>query len=146
MSLVSKNRVSTYGSYRTCVDEGVDVKICICNNPKDPKPPTSVQEVVGENSKITKLDRCLYKILRTYNGTQNEPLVKVYEITNICRSEEFKVTFEVSPGKAILSTKTPISVKLRPQTIQFVATARIIGNIKEAEPTIIWHIESNKSA
>ncbi|XP_028400550.1 uncharacterized protein LOC114523731 [Dendronephthya gigantea] len=146
MSLVSKNRVSTYGPYRTCKDESVDVKTCICNDPKDPKPPTALEDVVGKNSKITKLDRCLYKILRTYNGSKNEPLVKVYELVNVCRDEEFKVTLDVLPGKAIFSTKTPISVTLRPQTIQFVASARIIGKTKSDETNIIWNVESKKSA
>jgi hypothetical protein len=68
-------------------------------------------------------------------------LVKVYEIANLCRNEEFTVTFEASGENIILSTRTPIIVKLPPQTAKFIATARTIGNIK-----IIWHVEAKKSA
>ena len=146
MSLISHNRMSTYGPYRKCMDKDVDVKLCVCNDPKNPQPQSSIKSVFGKHSEIWKIQQCLYEIRRTYNNRKNERLVTVYEIANICRNREFSVKFGVSGENIMLSTKTPITVKLPPQTAQFIATVRTIGNIRDSKQHITWHTEETKSA
>ena len=147
MSLLSQNRISTYGPYRTCMDKNTDVKLCVCNNPKDPQPQTAIEDVVGKRSEVQNISRCLYAIHRTYNDSRNEPLVKVFEVANICEKQEFTVKFEAKGENVIFSTMPPITVKLLPQTAHFIATARITGNIKKTSKlNIVWHIEEKKSS
>ena len=144
MTLLSHNRISTYGPYRKCMDKKADVKLCVCNNPKDPQPQTTIEDVVGKHSDVQTIQRCLYAINRTYSDSQNKPLVKVFEVANICTKEEFIVKFEASGENIIFSNKPPITVKLPPQTAQFLATARI--KAKNSKLNIAWHIEKKKSS
>lgn len=146
MKLLSHNRISTYGPYRVCMDKDVDVKLCVCNDLKDPRPQQTIEDVVGKHSKVTSIQRCLYGIRRTYNDGQNEALVKVFEIANVCRNEEFTVKFEATSESFLFTTKTPITVKLAPQTARFIASARTIGNVKNSALNIIWKVEQSKSA
>ena len=142
MKLLSHNRLSTYGHYRECMDKNVDVKVCVCNNPEDPKPQTTVEEVVGKHSEVTKMQQCLYKVRRSYDDTQNELLVQVFEVFNVCRDQEFSVTFEADDDKStILSTRTPITVRLPPQTAQFIATTRTKGKDRTTTLNIKWRLE-----
>ena len=146
MTLLSHNRISTYGRYRTCMDKNADVKLCVCNDPKDPQPQTTLEDVVGKHSEIRLIQRCLYEIRRTYNDSRNKALISVYEVANICKQGEFTVTFKADGKNVTFSTKPPITVKLPPQTAQFLATARIIGEIRTSKLNVVWHIEEKKSA
>ena len=146
MSLLSHNRISSYGPYRTCMDKDADVKLCVCNNPKDPQSQTAIEDVVGKRSQVRNINRCLYAINRTYNDSRNEPLVKVFEVANICKREEFTIKFDANGENIIFSTEPPITVKLPPQTAHFIATARITGNIKKSKLNIVWHVEEKKSS
>ena len=128
------------------MDKDVDVKLCVCNDLKDPRPQQTIEDVVGKHSKITNIKRCLYGIRRTYNDGQNKALVEVFEIANVCTNEEFTVTFEAISKNFLFTTKLPITMKLASQTARFIASARTIGNVENSKLNIIWRVEQSKSA
>ena len=146
MRLLSQNRISRYGHYIVCADKDVDVKLCVCNNHKDPRPQRTIQDVFGKHSNVTNIQPCLYGIRRSYKDVKNEALVEVFEIANVCRNEEFTVKFEATSKNFLFSTQIPVTVKLTTQTAHFIATARTIGNVQNSALDIVWTVEQEKSA
>lgn len=123
ISLLSYERISTYGVYRKCTDESVDVKLCICalsdqhSMINRPSLSSLQQPVFYTETTVTRIDgeeplACLYVLKREYLTGVN------FEVVNLCQDRIFAFTFDLKTINTVSSVKEwPLSLTLSPGDI-----------------------------
>ncbi|XP_064608073.1 uncharacterized protein LOC135472482 isoform X2 [Liolophura sinensis] len=120
ISILSYERISTYGIYRKCADKSIDVKLCICSlsDPHSKVHPPSLsslqQPVFYTETAVSKIEReepvaCLYLLRREYLSGVN------FEVANVCQDRTFTFTFDLKTINTVSSvTAWPLSLSLSP--------------------------------
>ena len=130
IKLLSFERLSRWGPYRACADDGVDVRLCVCSLDKNPKAKNGLT-YTGNASVATlwrlmpklpgiqakdmlynrKSDKCIYIIARSYHGITDDNKVEkdniqtsVLEGLNICPDQSFAVRISIEPHSMKMST------------------------------------------
>ncbi|KAI8502957.1 hypothetical protein Bbelb_196590 [Branchiostoma belcheri] len=123
MTLLGYERVSKYGHYAKCADEGVNVKLCVCSLKKPLKPPEvnkvprwnlHYPMVLGRKTKVSELDKgCLFALYR-----QNESGVS-FELANVCPNFTYTVWFDLEVSNMNRSVRNSPKKDLKPGDLQF---------------------------
>ena len=125
MKLLNFDRISKYGPYRACADQGIDMRLCVCDVTKDNQPgqlkitdlvakeigfeyPRLADTVDVSIIKNSRLSHCIYLRKISYpevTSSDKESLYSItYEVANICR---MIVKVELQVGLENMKTSTP---------------------------------------
>ncbi|XP_066928881.1 uncharacterized protein [Clytia hemisphaerica] len=141
MKLLNFDRISKYGPYRACVDQEVDVRLCVCDIQKV-TPVRNIEDVVAYEIgfsfprliepvdisivKNSRISRCLYLRKISYPEVTSESKTSLYSITyevaNVCKTK-VKAILNIELDNLKSSTAGPFEVKLAPFTTKFLVTA-----------------------
>ena len=136
-------RVSIYRRYEKCVDERVEVELCVCDFHKYGRnisnknawkwfgiqTGSDVSETVfransfGTNSEVKNLNEsCLLLVTR-----KRENLCVAFEIANACHKRRYKVSITgKGEGKTIATRKLPFSIIVEPKTVHFLLSVHYV--------------------
>jgi len=150
MKLVQYTRFSEYGIYQSCVDKGVDLRLCICeqrttkhnsttNSPSvsretfatTKEPPTPKWQHYGNVfDSVTRADEmhenCLFILLREHKRGV------VIEAANSCSFVTYTIDLHLSLNNMQVSERTPIHKELGPGAIHFLIA------VIQLDPNINW--------
>ncbi|XP_031553838.1 uncharacterized protein LOC116290865 [Actinia tenebrosa] len=124
-------RQTMYNKFKYCVDQSVDIKMCVCDRRKK-KEDFVIKELkkqqmkalisstmFGSTAKIKDIfNGCLYQIIREHLSGNS----LVYEFANSC-NETFSVTVKGSSEFVTLTQGLPMTIGMEPNTIKFVFAA-----------------------
>jgi len=127
--LVFYDRQTLYNKFKTCVDNSVDIKLCICDKTwsasakhsllhldKKRLKDSSIHNMFQSRANITILYRdCLFQIKRSHPSG----LSVAYEVINACEDKTFKIEVKGSTYYVFLSKKLPMVFIVEPNTAQF---------------------------
>lgn len=152
MKLTQFTRVSSYGSYQTCADKGLDPRLCVCKNGpslhesgttanrlftengsymKATEPPTTMWQHDGNvfNSATTAdniHENCLFILLREHiSGV-------ILEAANYCSFVTYTIDLDLSLSNMKISERVPLRKELGPGVILFLMA------INQLDPNINW--------
>ena len=152
MELIQYTRFSEYGIYQTCVDKGVDIRLCICKQ-RDPRHVTVTKSflssVTPETTATTKEpltpkwqhygnvfdcvtraddmhENCLFILLREHDGGV------IFEAANSCSFVSYTIELQLSLSNMQVSERTPLHRKLGPGAINFLIA------VIQLDPTVNW--------
>lgn len=124
-------RQTMYNKFKLCVDDSVDIKLCICDRrrkrEKSVLKPLEKQQMkalisskmFGSPAQVKAIYKgCLYQIVREHLSGNSV----VYEFANSCE-ETFSVTVNGYIEFVTLTRRLPIEMRLEPNTIQFMFAA-----------------------
>ncbi|XP_078380443.1 uncharacterized protein LOC144663392 [Oculina patagonica] len=131
MELVHYDRLTLFGKYDTCADEGVQLKLCICSRASKNK-----------KTSITKLEKVpwleyttfLFKIAKARNIGDSECLFLIkrnhslgqsvaFEIANTCPDEMFALKISADFDNMRLSRTLPFEINVQAGSITFAFSA-----------------------
>lgn len=132
MELVHFDRLTLYGKYEVCADQGVQLKLCICSKNQDQ---TSSTTQLGEapwvhyttflfnRPKARNIgdSKCLFLIKRNHSEGQSI----AFEVANTCLDENFTLEISAEFNNLRLSRKLPFQMSVRAGSIKFAFSARI---------------------
>ena len=129
MTLVSFDRLTLFGKYAECADDGVDLKLCVCSQnaektqPEIAPPSTEGWAHFGQRPVIRKLynTKCLWLIIWSFaNNTWN-----AYEVANFCRGQTYRVTIGVEEAFNMkFSRELPLTFDVKPGNVLFTFSVR----------------------
>lgn len=157
MQLLSYDRISQYGLYRKCKDEGVNAKLCICSLKSARQ--DAAQNSLFENGELdlTGLLRlqphypgitsvrnlhesteseCIFVMTRDFvddASTSKSMLTAVVEVINICKMENIAVYFDIETKNCKTSRNFPVTLEFEPGTISFLTVIT----------RTVWHWDSS---
>ena len=131
MELVHFDRLTLFGKYEVCADEGVQLKLCICSERKDHEilttqlqkaPWVDYTTVLFKNAKARKIgdSECLYVIKRNHSSGQSI----AFEVANTCPDENFTLKIWAEFENLRLSKKLPFEMSVQARNIKFAFSAR----------------------
>ena len=129
MTLVSFDRLTLFGKYAECADDGVDLKLCVCSQsakktePKMAPPSTEGWTHFGQRPIITKLynTKCLWLITWSFEKNTSNG----YEVANFCYGRTYRVTIDVEDASNIkFSRELPLTLDVKPGNVQFAFSIR----------------------
>ena len=124
LHLVNYDRISSYGQYQVCADDGVDIKLCVCSLIRPIRRPEynipswhlTYTVVFGNPRKIQKLNNsCLYIYERRMDSSGI-----ILEASSDCRNSTYML--EINPDvilNIVSSSPLPHRVKLCPGDMTF---------------------------
>ena len=134
MTLLSYDRLSMFGKYKDCADQGVDLKLCVCSRNRSRivtsdinKPETVLREDYASrfgkppSVKLLVPGGCLHLIEHIYSDKGDS---FAYEIGNFCGDRMFEAVLEVESSNMRLSRAAPFEVKILPGRTVFVLSAK----------------------
>ena len=123
-------RLTLYGKYKQCADEGVSLKLCICSSKNIQKRKSDNSTRLYKNSRVLgqppyceSLNRsCLFMCKRNHNGRGKSFAI---EIANFCLDTRFTLRINTRKVSNIkLSRDLPFDVELLPGDVRFVLSGR----------------------
>lgn len=131
MELVHYDRLTLFGKYDACADEGVNLKLCICSRSKNKKSSIANLEEVPWLEYTTFLFKrakarhigdieCLFLIKRNYSSG----ISVAFEIANTCLNEMFTLKISVDFDNMRLSRTLPFKTNVQAGSIKFAFSAR----------------------
>ena len=130
MELINYDRLTLFGKYRACADEGVHLKLCICSQRRKEKltelesvPWLEYSTILLSSPKTRKVgdNYCLVLLMRNHSLGQSV----AFEIANICNTDIFDLRISANFENMKLSRQVPFEVKVLPGSIKFLLSARI---------------------
>ncbi|KAK3711156.1 hypothetical protein QZH41_006521 [Actinostola sp. cb2023] len=126
MRLLHFDRMTMYGKYGVCADQGVSLKLCVCSSPQGPTSPHPTH-FLGRKPTVTKIDKCVFLLTRQHverDRASPRPLVFAYELVNICLDKRLIVSVEAKLYNIKLSRNVPFKVGVPPGSTTFVLSAK----------------------
>ena len=130
MELVHYDRLTLYGKYETCADQGVHLKLCICSA-RSKNLITKLEKVpwreyttfLFKSSKARNIgnSECLFLIKRNHSSGESV----AFEIANTCPNEMFTLKISADFKNVRLSRSLPFKTKVQAGSIKFAFSARI---------------------
>jgi len=132
MELIHFDRLTLFGKYEVCADEGVQLKLCICSERQDHQilttqlqkaPWVNYTTVLFKNAKARNIgdSECLYLIKRNHSSGQSI----AFEVANTCPDENFTLMISAEFENLRLSRKLPFEISVQAGSIKFAFSARI---------------------
>ena len=140
-------RLSFYSTYEPCADKGVDLELCACANKKSKRRmPHDIISIINRPSfrlrpTVQELDsKCLVVIWRRKKafvpGKELETRILTIEVVNQCNDRTFVLKVAGSYRKAVFSKSIPLTVIIRPRTINFIVTVYLNWKFGRYKPAI----------
>ena len=134
LELVHYDRLTLFGRYKICADDGVQLKICVCSRGDTLRNVSRKNALLvipwnryviffSEKPELRTLDddNCVSLLKRSHGGG----LSVVYEVANICRDTHFVVSFDAQVENMRVSRELPFKVKVPAGSITFAMSARV---------------------
>ena len=132
MELVHYDRLTLYGKYDACADQGVHLKLCICSERKEKRSLTTKLEKVPwlkytnflfKKAKVRKIGdiECLFLIKRNHSSGRSV----AFEIENTCSDEMFTMKISAKIVNVRLSRELPFKITVQAGSIKFAFSAQI---------------------
>lgn len=128
MNLLSYDRLTLFGKYAVCADDGVELKLCVCSQnatkTQSEIAPLSPEgwERFGQRPVVKNLynTQCLQLITWSYDENSN-----AYEVANFCPNQLYRVKIEaVKASNVKLSRQLPFYLELKPRSVLFALSVR----------------------
>lgn len=131
MELVHFDRLTLFGKYEVCTDEGVQLKLCICSERKDRKSRTTQLDkapwvnyttFLGKTAKARNIgnSECLFLIKRNHSLGQSI----AFEVANTCPDESFTLEISAEFENLRMSRKLPFEICVQAGSIKFAFSAQ----------------------
>ena len=132
MELVQYDRLTLYGKYGTCADQGVHLKLCICSERKGKRdlmkklekvPWSKYTTFLLKKANVRKIGdiECLFLIKRNHSSGKSV----AFEIANTCPNETFTTKISAQIENMRLSRELPFRITVQAGSIKFVFSAQI---------------------
>ena len=131
LELVHYERLTQYGHYGACADEGVPPKLCVCSRSRNSSKRKTLDEIswaryasfFGEKYSLTVLpdQKCLAFFRRRHAHGRSV----AYEAANICEHERFLISFNAEVENMKVSRDVPFVVEVPPGSVTFLMSARV---------------------
>ena len=124
----SYDRLTMYNKFKDCVDESVDIKLCVCDQRIKRK--TSEPSLLWNRKEINTFMRtpmfrskntiktlhedCLFEVNRCHGE-----LTCAIEVANICKNQSLTVVVKGLAVSAFISSSLPIEILVQPNTMYF---------------------------
>ena len=142
MKLLSYDRISKYGPYRSCADEDIDMRLCVCDMTKTNNKHERIEDLVAHEIgfeyprlsetvdvsivKNSRISACLYLRKIAYPELTSESKTSLYSITyelaNVCATR-IRVKFEITVDNLKTSVDGPFDQNLEPYSTRYIVTA-----------------------
>ena len=139
ITLIKYTRLSFYSKYKTCVDRLVDVQLCACaahySNKREKRGGSAVEKLIrarhfvdyGMRSTTRFLEsKCLLVTIRYLKRvvvSKKQTRLMSIEVGNVCKDNTLRVKLGGIHKDTRFSVALPVSLVLKPRTIQFVLVA-----------------------
>lgn len=131
MELVHYDRLTLYGKYDTCADQGVHLKLCICSERKEKRSSmTNLEKVpwpqyttfLFKKAKARKIGgiECLFLIKRNHSLGE----CVAFEIANTCPNKMFTMKISANFENMRLSRGLPFKITVQAGSIKYAFSAR----------------------
>jgi hypothetical protein len=133
MKLIDFDRMTQYGKYGVCADQGVPLRLCICSKPKSSRefyPRLITQQKIfflGQKPLVKKINECVFLLKRQHFEIQSasaRPQSFGFELVNACFDVSFNVSIDSTTNNIKLSRKCPFIVKLTAASVHFFLSAK----------------------
>lgn len=130
MELVNYDRLTLFGKYHECADQGVRLKLCICSKRRDRSktklenaPWRDYSTFLFKSPKARKVgdSECLFVLKRNHSLGQSV----AFEIANTCPNKMFTLKISAHFENMRLSREVPFEINVQPASIKFLLSARI---------------------
>ena len=148
MKLLAYDRLTLFGMYSTCADDGVELKLCVCSHnasktrsgfaSDSPK----YWEYFGQQPVLRKISKkpCLWLMIRRYS-TAN-----AYEVTNFCPNQPYRVKVEAEASNMRFSRQLPLTLEVNPGRVIFAFSVWKHISYWEAEISVSATIENESDS
>ena len=152
MELLTYDRLTLYGKYAACADDGVELRLCVCsqNARKTRSKITSLSSEgwvhFGQHPVFRKLDNtdCLRLITWSYD---DKKISKSYEIESFCQNQSYRVKVEaVIASNVKFSRELPLYLDVKPGSVLFALSVRKHVSYWNAEVEITATVEKEYSS
>lgn len=139
ITLIKYTRLSFYSKYKTCVDRLVDVQLCTCavhhSNKHEKRGGSAVEKLIrtrhfidyGMKSTTRFLEsKCLLVTIRYLKRlvvSKKQTRLLSIEVANVCKDNTMRVKLGGIHKDTRFSVALPVSLVVKPRTIQFVLAA-----------------------
>lgn len=131
LELVHYERLTQYGQYRACADDGVPLKICVCSQRRNSSEQVTLEGIpwgrytkfFGEKPSLTVLpdQNCIIFFRRMHEHGRSV----AYEVANICEHAHYVISFDAKVENMKLSRDVPFVVDVPAGSITFLMSARV---------------------
>ena len=139
ITLIKYTRLSFYSKYKTCTDRQVDVQLCACavhhSNKREKRGGSAVEKLIrarhfvdyGIRSTTRSLEsKCLLVTIRYLKRlvvSKKQTRLMSIEVANVCKDNTLRVKLGGIHKGTRFSHALPVSLVVKPRTIQFVLAA-----------------------
>ncbi|XP_033127497.1 uncharacterized protein LOC117125184 isoform X4 [Anneissia japonica] len=125
MKLVRYKRITKYGPFEGCADNGVSIQLCVCSLQKDQNHISlkempdfrNYPEIFGSQTLLKPVHKdCLFIFKR-----KNDAGV-VLEAANICMNTKYTIKLDITTENMTLSSRSPVETDLWPGMMSFLVT------------------------
>lgn len=147
MTLISFDRLTLFGKYADCADNGVDLKLCVCSQTAKQKKSIgafSSEDWVhfGQRPAVRKLHNttCLFLIIRAFAKNKSN----AYEVANLCRGQTYRVKLYVEQVTNMkFSCEVPLTLTVTPGNVLFAFSVRKHVSYWDANIKVTTEVEKN---
>ena len=148
VELLPYDRLTLFGMYKTCADDGVELKLCVCSRnatktrsgfaSESPKH----WEYFGQQPVVRKISKrsCLWLMIRRYS-TAN-----AYEVANFCRNQTYRVKVEAEASNMRFNRQLPLTLEVDPGRVIFAFSVWKHISYREAEISVLATIENESDS
>lgn len=139
VKLIKYTRLSFYSKYKSCVDKQVDIQLCVCavhhSNRREKRGGSAVEDLIrarhfvdyGMRSTTRFLEsKCLMVAIRYLKRlviSKKQTRLMSIEVANVCKDNTLRVKLGGIHKITRFSRPLPVSLVVKPRTIQFVLAA-----------------------
>lgn len=146
MELLTYDRLTLFGKYRACADDGVDLKLCVCSQNArktwsqiTPLPPEGWVHF-GQRPVVKKLDNTNCLQLLTWSYAKKN--FNSYEVANFCQNHSYRVKIEaVDSSNMKFSCELPLYLDVKSGSVLFALSVKKHVSYWNAEVKISATIE-----
>ena len=144
MKLLTYDRLTLFGKYKTCADDGVELKLCVCSqNASKTRSGFASEsperwEYFGQRPVLKNISEksCLWLVIRRYSKTN------AYEVENFCPDQSYRVKVDAKASNMKFSRQLPLTLEIKPGRVTFVFSVGKHLSFWEAEISVTATVEN----
>ena len=145
MTLLTYDRLTLFGKYKMCADDGVELKLCVCSRNAS-KISLAVEshkrwEHFGQRPVFKNISNkpCLWLMIRRYSKANS------YEVANFCPGKSFRVKVDAEASNMKFSRQLPLTLDAKPGEVIFAFSVGKHLSYWDAEISITATVENESS-
>lgn len=148
MKLFTFDRLTLFGKYKECADQGVELKLCVCSRKAAktrlgyPSKSPAHWKHFGQRPVLKKISNksCLRLMIRRFS-TAN-----AYEVANFCPNQSYRVRVDADASNMKFSRQLPVTLEVKPGRVIFAFSVGKHLSYWESEITVTATVESESEA